>query len=151
MGTHPIFESDFDCLTEMSTVRPNAEEQAALQKYIEPSDYLIGSSGGVIMSSPLWIKFLRHQKPILALFAGSVPGIFGVVYYMQFQQRKRILESIENGNYEKTFPNGEFKIKMIEAAKEKFGIEQKIEHQVEHQFTNVENEKKISDEIWNPK
>jgi len=68
------------------------------------------------------------------------------------------LEAIENGNYQKSFPDGEFKTKMIQAAKDRFGIEQKIEHQIEHtveqQFPKVENEKKNSkygDEIWDSK
>merc|ERR1712110_403419 len=133
MGTHPIFESDFDCLTEMSTpLQPNLEEQAALKTYQEPYDSFIGSTAGAIISAPFWVKFLQHQRPFLAVFAGGVPSVFGIVYYSEYQQRKRILEAIENGNYQKSFPDGEFKTKMIQAAKYRFGIEQKIEHQIEH-------------------
>merc|ERR1711917_162668 len=54
MGTHPIFESDFDCLTEMITrsVTRSLSASAALNKEVE----VLGAAGGIGQPLALLLK-----------------------------------------------------------------------------------------------
>merc|ERR1712002_1050378 len=54
MGTHPIFESDFDCLTEMFTrsVTRSLSNSAALQKKVA----VLGAAGGIGQPLALLLK-----------------------------------------------------------------------------------------------
>merc|ERR1711990_1302253 len=80
MGTHPIFESDFDCLTEMNRL---AAGSARLSLRLGQRQILSQTSKRTAFDmGPMscGYRWSAYADPALSIFAQSVFGIFWVYY-----------------------------------------------------------------------
>merc|ERR1712210_92489 len=75
MGTHPIFESDFDCLTEWSSLPRSVVLPPALPPRLEPSSWPTRSS----LRTPSLLLIATHQMAFLLasrlFLTGSRPAV----------------------------------------------------------------------------
>merc|ERR1712110_1047518 len=78
MGTHPIFESDFDCLTEIFEIKkmPSAEEMAASLEAGETHDdkFLAGHGGKNRTKAEAGQKQSAHADPSRKAVSTVVAG-----------------------------------------------------------------------------
>merc|ERR1712228_499737 len=75
MGTHPIFESDFDCLTEMEKIIPALNEDVTCEGYI-----IVQLDGTIINSSGKLDQKVSIAQSMLKIFhslrrTGSTPRV----------------------------------------------------------------------------
>merc|ERR1711956_181127 len=79
MGTHPIFESDFDCLTE-------ATRTARLQSFDWDEIIMdVENQGAADVQAPTWMLWAARIGGILAAFLWIFAGIWNFVKIITFQ------------------------------------------------------------------
>merc|ERR1712142_122395 len=119
MGTHPIFESDFDCLTEMDRDKeaelksymerlppPTQEELEALGPYSSTTGMAVGFIGGAGLGMIMISKIKSRAVGYLGAFTQCV---IGTTVGQTYGTKRNFQEAMESGQFNANFPAGGLK------------------------------------------
>merc|ERR1712235_133597 len=120
MGTHPIFESDFDCLTEMvdqdkeqqlksymdRLPPPTQAELEALASYSSTTGGLVGLAGGAGIGMVMVAKMKSRG---LGLLGGFTSSVVGFTIGQTAGTKRNFQQAMETGQFDANFPAGGLK------------------------------------------
>merc|ERR1711917_211737 len=123
MGTHPIFESDFDCLTEMDQDKekqdkeklksymdrlppPTKAELEALASYSSITGGVVGLAGGLGIGMFFISKVKSRALGFLGAFTNSVVGF---TVGQTYGTKRNFQSAMETGQFDANFPAGGMK------------------------------------------
>merc|ERR1712131_569862 len=119
MGTHPIFESDFDCLTEMDQDKqeelksymnrlppPTQAELEALSSYSSTTGGLVGLAGGAGIGMVMVAKMKSRG---LGLLGGFTSSVVGFTIGQTAGTKRNFQQAMETGHFDANFPAGGLK------------------------------------------
>merc|ERR1712168_813823 len=120
MGTHPIFESDFDCLTEMAEQDKEAQlksymdrlppptqaELEALASYASTTGGVVGLAGGLGIGMFFISKVKSRGLGFLGAFTNSVVGF---TVGQTVGTKRNFQSAMETGQFDANFPAGGLK------------------------------------------
>merc|ERR1712168_461968 len=120
MGTHPIFESDFDCLTEMAEQDKEAQlksymdrlppptqaELEALASYSSTTGGVVGLAGGLGIGMFFISKVKSRGLGFLGAFTNSVVGF---TVGQTYGTKRNFQSAMETGQFDANFPAGGLK------------------------------------------
>merc|ERR1712235_39652 len=119
MGTHPIFESDFDCLSEMDQDKqeelksymnrlppPTQAELEALSSYSSTTGGLVGLAGGAGIGMVMAAKMKSRG---LVLLGGFTSIVVGLIIGKTAGTMRNFQQAMETGQFDANFPAGGLK------------------------------------------